>query len=103
MTTSSKNSNCLKEAVVTLISDNGSNCLCRIIDTIEFDPWKYALLSKMDGDELGTLVVLRVAQGDHSVIFEAIDDDAEFDFVLAEFEKQTEISARTQRLAKNVF
>ncbi len=103
MTTSSKYGIGLKEAVVTLISDNGSNCLCQIIDTFEFDPWKYALLSKMDGDEHGTLVVMRVTQGDHSVIFEAIDDDTEFDFVLAEFEKQTEISARTQRLAKSVF
>jgi len=91
------------EAIITLVGDNGSCCTCRILDTFDLEHWKYALLLKMDGDEEGVLVAMRVVQSDDRANFEAIEDDTEFDLVVMEIEKRTGISVREGTLGKHIF
>lgn len=69
-----------KNDVVELTGDDGSTVSCRVLDVIVFGQTEYVLLLKLDADELA---VMRYVERDNQAVFQTIEDDEEFEQVVA--------------------
>ncbi len=79
----------LSEAQITLQSEDGSSYTCQILDVFDFEGGEYAVLNRIseDPDDDGLLVIMRIVEGGNDAVFRLIDDDAEFDRVVAHLER----------------
>lgn len=100
----------LEEAMITLEGEDGKSHSCQILSIFEFEKQEYALLLKVaeeseetngkdtevsEADE-GSLVIMRLLEQDDQSIFQTIENDEEFDRVVAHVEtlaKQAEADA----------
>jgi uncharacterized protein YrzB (UPF0473 family) len=79
----------LEEQVITLEGEDGHSYVCRILGLFEFEEKEYALLLNMGeagkeegGDEPSTVVMQLITKDDQAV-FRTIENDEEFDRVIA--------------------
>ncbi len=106
------------ETLITLEGDDGHSYSCQLIDVFEFEKQEYALLLKnsdesqentkekkatKDEPEDGSLVVMRLIQRDDQCIFQTIEDDQEFERVIAYIEElaQESLDETTDQIAKS--
>ena len=106
------------ETLITLEGDDGQSYSCQLIDVFEFEKQEYALLLKTseseetkkqkdkankDEPEDGSLVVMRLLQRDDQCIFQTIEDDQEFEKVIAYIEElaQQSLNETTEQIAKS--
>lgn len=78
----------LEEQVITLEGEDGHSYVCRILGLFEFEDKEYALLlnigevGKEETEEPSTVVMQLITKDDQAV-FRTIEDDEEFDRVIA--------------------
>lgn len=80
----------LEEQMITLEGEDGHSYVCRILGLFEYEEKEYALLLNMgeagkeptDEEEPST-VVMEFVSKDNQAIFRTIEDDQEFDRVIA--------------------
>ncbi len=104
------------ETLITLEGDDGLSYSCQLIDVFEFEKQEYALLLKITeaGKGLatkakeeepgeGSLVVMRLMQRDDQCIFQTIEDDQEFERVIAYIEElaQESLNETADQIAKS--
>lgn len=84
-----ENVNELEEQVITLEGEDGRSYVCRILGLFEFEEKEYALLLNMgeagkeqQEEEPSTVVMQLITQNDQAV-FRTIQNDEEFDRVIA--------------------
>lgn len=82
-----------EDTIVTLEGEDGHSYSCQIIDIFDFDEKEYALLLNLgeaeneeEGDEKGSLVIMRLVQKGDQAIFQTIETEEEFDKVVAHVE-----------------
>ena len=80
-----------KDGVITLEGEDGNSYPCKLLDIFEFEDTEYALLLPMDKD---SLVVVRLVQRDNQAIFQTIENDDEYNRVVAYLE---EMARRDER------
>lgn len=75
-------------AFITLEGDDGSSHECEILDVFEYGEHEYAILLKLDEDNLeerkikeNCLIIMRLIRKGEQSIFQTIEDDTEFDNV----------------------
>ena len=79
----------LEEQVITLEGEDGHSYVCKILGLFEFDEKEYALLLNMgeagkeDSEEEPSTVVMQLITQDDQAVFRTIEDDAEFNRVIA--------------------
>jgi uncharacterized protein YrzB (UPF0473 family) len=79
----------LEEQVITLEGEDGHSYVCRILGLFEFEEKEYALLLNMgesgkeEQDEEPSTVVMQLITKDDQAVFRTIENDAEFDKVIA--------------------
>jgi len=104
------------ETLITLEGDDGNSYSCQLIDVFEFEKQEYALLLKITEDgkepskevkekdqEDGSLVVMRLVQKEDQCIFQTIEDDQEFERVIAYIEElaQESLNETADQIAKS--
>jgi uncharacterized protein YrzB (UPF0473 family) len=81
----------LEEQIITLEGEDGHSYVCRILGLFEFEEKEYALLLNMgesgkaeeeSGEEPSTVVMQLITKDDQAV-FRTIENDEEFDRVIA--------------------
>ena len=90
------------ENLITLEGDDGHSYSCQLIDIFEFEKQEYALLLKetdleetktestdpaTETDDDGSIIVMRILQRDDQYIFQTIENDQEFERVIAYVEE----------------
>ena len=104
------------ETLITLEGDDGLSYSCQLIDVFEFEKQEYALLLKIteagkgsatkakeEEPGEGSLVVMRLMQRDDQCIFQTIEDDQEFERVIAYVEElaQESLNETADQIAKS--
>ncbi len=95
-----------QEAIITLEGDDGNSYSCQILEIFEFENQEYALLLSLTDPQTGekneeqdSIVIMRLTQKDEQSIFQTIDNDAEFERVVAHVEdmvKQAEAETEAE-------
>ena len=91
------------DAIITFVGDHGGCCSCKIVEIFDLEYSKYALLQKIDGDEWGALVLMRVRPGENQAHFDGIEDDAEFDLAVTEIGTWSNLLPHETALGRHVF
>jgi Protein of unknown function (DUF1292) len=91
------------EAIITFVGDHGGSCSCNILEIFDLDYSKYALLRKIDGDEWGAHVLIRVVPSNGRARFECIEDETEFDLVVSEIETRSDFFVQGNTLGRHIF
>ena len=79
---------------VVLMDENGNECEFEILDAVETDTARYVALMPLFDDpesaleDSGELLVMRVETEDDGEVLVTIDDDQEFEDILAAFEER---------------
>jgi uncharacterized protein YrzB (UPF0473 family) len=79
----------LEEQVITLEGEDGHSYVCRILGLFEFEEKEYALLLNMgeagkgENEEEPSTVVMQLITKDDQAVFRTIENDTEFDRVIA--------------------
>jgi uncharacterized protein YrzB (UPF0473 family) len=83
-----------ENAVITLEGDDGQSYACQVLDIFDFENKNYALLLNLGDqkeetkdDDKGSIVIMRLMQKDDQSIFQTIEDEEEFDRVVAHVEE----------------
>jgi hypothetical protein len=81
-------------AVITLEGDDGQSYACQVLDIFDFENKNYALLLNLGDqkedtkdEDKGSIVIMRLMQKDDQSIFQTIEDEEEFDRVVAHVEE----------------
>src|SRR5574344_1671547 len=81
-----------EKQIIETVDEEGNIVKFELFDIIEFEKQEYALLlpvEKEDGEDADEIVLMKLQKDGDDYIFEAIEDDAEFDKVskyIEEFE-----------------
>ncbi|MBX9693102.1 MAG: DUF1292 domain-containing protein [Cyanobacteria bacterium] len=93
----------MDDPIITLEADDGTSHQCQVLDVIKFEGKEYGILLKLkdegedatddDADDEEALVIMRLIEKDDSSIFRIIEDDEEFERVVAYVEQLTKAGA----------
>lgn len=79
----------LEDQIITLEGEDGHSYECRILGLFEFEEKEYALLlnigeaGKQENNEEPSTVVMQLITKDDQAVFRTIEDDEEFERVIA--------------------
>jgi uncharacterized protein YrzB (UPF0473 family) len=82
-----------ESAIVMLRDGNGNEYACQILDIFDFLERQYALLLKQNDE---SLVIMRMISRDEGSVFQVIEDNDEFDQVVAHVQALARESNRPQ-------
>ena len=79
-----------QDGMVTLQGDEGQTFKCQLLEIFEMEDSEYAILMRLEPVEDQGMVIMRLVERDGQNLFQTIDDDAEFDRVVAHVHEMAE-------------
>jgi hypothetical protein len=83
-----------ENSVITLEGDDGQSYACQVLDIFDFENKNYALLLNLGDqkeetkdDDRGSIVIMRLMDRDDQSVFQTIEDEEEFERVVAHVEE----------------